>query len=127
MSGQTPHAITIRVKTAYVSEESDPEANRYAFIYTIRIRNEGAVGAKLVSRHWIISDAEGREQEVHGVGVVGEQPYLRPGEEYEYTSGTMLETPIGSMRGHYQFTADDGTAFEAPIPAFTLSHPHMIH
>lgn len=127
MSGKTPYSIAIKVKTAYISDESDPESNRYAFVYTIRLRNEGGVGAKLVSRHWTISNADGNEQQVHGTGVVGEQPHLKPGEEYEYTSGTILETPIGSMRGYYQFMADDGTAFEAEIPVFTLSHPHMIH
>jgi ApaG protein len=101
--------------------------NRFVFAYTITIRNEGNQSAKLLTRHWIINDANGNVQEVHGEGVVGEQPYLKPGESFQYTSGTVIETPVGSMEGSYQMLSEDGTPFDADIPAFTLSLPNKLH
>jgi ApaG protein len=121
------HAIAIAVDTRFLADESAPEDGRYVFAYTIRIRNEGTVPARLVSRHWIITDANGRVQEVRGDGVVGEQPHLAPGESFEYTSGAVLETGLGTMRGSYQMRSDDGTDFEAPIDPFTLSIPRTLH
>ncbi|MCS7101463.1 MAG: Co2+/Mg2+ efflux protein ApaG [Burkholderiaceae bacterium] len=111
----------------YLPEQSAPEANRYVFAYTVTIRNTGEVAAQLISRHWIITDGEGRVQEVRGPGVVGEQPLLQPGEAFQYTSGCPLPTPVGSMRGSYQCVAADGTEFEAPIPEFVLSVPRALH
>lgn len=121
------YKIRVEVSTTYVAAQSDPEQNRYVFAYTVTIQNEGTVAARLLARHWIITDANGRQQEVRGEGVVGEQPYLRPGEGFQYTSGTMIDTPVGTMRGSYQMLADDGTEFEAPIAAFTLSVPRVLH
>jgi ApaG protein len=127
MTEASPYNTTVKVKTAYIPEQSDPESERYVFAYTITIRNEGSLPAKLLTRHWIITNADGKTQEVRGDGVVGEQPYLRPGEGFEYTSGTMLETPVGSMQGSYQMIADDGQEFECQIAPFTLSMPHKLH
>ncbi len=125
---QTPaHNIAVEVETAYVEEQSDPGNDRYVFAYTVTIRNQGAVAAKLLTRHWIITDANGETQEVRGEGVVGEQPHLNPNEGFRYTSGTVLDTPVGSMRGSYQMLGDDGERFEAEIPAFTLSVPRILH
>ena len=121
------YLIDIQANTSYIAEQSLPEDERYVFAYTITIRNEGSMPAKLLTRHWIITNADGKTQEVRGDGVVGEQPYLRPGEGFEYTSGTMLETPVGSMQGSYQMIADDGQEFECPIAPFTLSMPHKLH
>jgi len=121
------HLIEVDVKTAYVSAQSTPEANRYVFAYTITITNAGTIAAKLVTRHWVITDANNKVQEVRGEGVVGEQPYLVPGMSFQYTSGTMIETPVGSMRGSYQMVAEDGTKFDAEIPSFTLSMPRTLH
>ena len=118
---------TVSVETAYLPEESDPDNHRFAFSYTITIRNEGEVPAKLLSRHWIITDADGKVNEVRGMGVVGEQPHLKPGEGFRYTSGTVLDTPVGSMHGSYQMIADDGNEFEAQISPFTLSMPRILH
>jgi ApaG protein len=119
--------IQVDVQTQYIPEQSDPEQDRYVFSYTITIRNEGSVPAKLLTRHWIITNADGKTQEVRGDGVVGEQPHLKPGDGFRYTSGTVLETPVGSMQGSYQMVADDGVNFEAEIAPFTLSMPHTIH
>jgi len=124
---QPGYDIKVDVETQYLEEQSAPEQNRYVFAYTITISNEGQVPARLLTRHWIITDANGKEQEVKGDGVVGEQPYLKPGQGFQYTSGTMLETPVGSMRGSYQMHADDGVDFNAEIPAFTLSLPNTLH
>jgi len=121
------HNIEVDVETAYLEEQSSPGMNRYVFSYTITIRNEGKISAKLLTRHWIINDANGNVQEVHGEGVVGEQPYLKPGESFQYTSGTVIETPVGSMEGSYQMLGEDGTPFNADIPAFTLSLPNTLH
>jgi ApaG protein len=121
------HEITVDVDTAYVESQSDPEQGRYVFAYTVTIQNTGEVPARLLTRHWVITDSNGKTQEVRGEGVVGEQPYLRPGEGFQYTSGTMIETPVGTMRGSYQMVADDGTEFDAPIRPFTLSVPRVLH
>jgi len=119
--------IDVSVNTAYIPEQSDPAADRYIFAYTITISNNGTETAQLISRHWIITDADNVTQEVKGLGVVGEQPLLRPGESFEYTSGTAMATPVGTMRGSYQMVAEDGNKFEAEIPAFTLSMPRVLH
>ena len=121
------YQISINVDTAYLAEQSDPSADRYVFAYTITIANTGTVAAQLISRHWIITDAENVTQEVKGLGVVGEQPLLRPGESFEYTSGTAMATPVGTMRGTYQMVAEDGNKFDAEIPVFTLSMPRILH
>jgi ApaG protein len=127
MSENNPYDVKVDVKTTYIAEQSDPDTDRYVFAYTVTIHNEGSVAAKLLTRHWIINDANGNVQEVHGEGVVGEQPYLNPGESFQYTSGTVIETPVGSMEGSYQMLAEDGTPFDAQIPAFTLSLPNKLH
>ena len=121
------HHIEIAVRTAYIPAQSAPENNRYVFAYTITITNSGSTPAKLLTRHWVITDANEKTQEVRGEGVVGEQPYLVPGTSFEYTSGTILETPVGVMRGTYQMVTDDGTRFDAEIPPFTLSVPRTLH
>jgi ApaG protein len=115
------HQIEVSVLAKHLPEQSEPDANRYAFAYTVRIHNTGRVAARLLNRHWLISDGDGRVLEVRGAGVVGEQPHLKPGESFQYTSGTIIETPVGSMRGSYEMVADDGTRFEAQIPAFSLT------
>ena len=119
--------ISVEVETTYLEHQSEPGDHRYVFAYTITIRNEGAVSAKLLTRHWIITDSNGQVQEVKGEGVVGEQPYLRPGQGFRYSSAASLETPVGSMQGSYQMIADDGAHFDAPIPAFRLAIPGMLH
>jgi ApaG protein len=119
--------ISVSVNTAYLAEQSDPSSDRYVFAYTVTISNTGTVAAQLISRHWIITDAENVTQEVKGLGVVGEQPLLRPGESFEYTSGTAMATPVGSMHGTYQMVAEDGNKFDAEIPVFTLSMPRVLH
>lgn len=121
------YQISVSVNTTYLAEQSDPSADRYVFAYTITIANSGTVAAQLISRHWIITDAENVTQEVKGLGVVGEQPLLRPGESFEYTSGTAMATPVGTMHGTYQMVAEDGNKFEAEIPLFTLSMPRVLH
>ena len=123
----SPYHVDVKARTAYIADQSDPENNRYVFAYTITITNTGKVAAQLVSRHWIITDASNKVQEVRGKGVVGEQPHLRPGESFEYTSGSAIATPVGTMKGSYQMIADDGTQFDAPIPEFTLSMPRVLH
>ncbi len=119
--------IRIQVATSYVDDQSEPESDRYVFAYTITISNSGNIAAQLISRHWIITDANGKVQEVNGDGVVGEQPYLNPGEEFRYSSGAVLETPVGAMQGIYRMEADDGIGFDAPIPPFTLAVPGLLH
>ncbi|MCZ7566678.1 MAG: Co2+/Mg2+ efflux protein ApaG [Burkholderiales bacterium] len=121
------YAISVSAQTQYLDDQSDEAAGRFVFAYTITIRNTGRVAAQLISRHWVITDARNQVQEVRGLGVVGEQPRLRPGEAFEYTSGTALATPVGTMRGAYQMIAEDGTKFDAPIPEFTLSIPRVLH
>jgi len=127
MSEQERYSITVAVQTQFLQDQSAPDDNRYAFSYTIRIENIGAVAARLISRHWIITDANGKVQEVRGDGVVGENPWLRPGDDFQYTSGAVLETSVGTMRGSYHMLADDGRRFDAAIPQFTLSIPRTVH
>jgi len=127
MDAQKNYEITVTAVAQYVADQSDEVEGRYVFAYTITIRNTGTVAAKLLSRHWVITDATNKTQEVRGEGVVGEQPFLRPGESFEYTSGAAILTPVGTMRGSYQMHAEDGTAFEAPIAEFILSMPRVLH
>ena len=127
METENNHRIVVEVETSYVEGQSEPDNERYVFSYTITIRNEGGQPAQLLSRHWIITDAHGNIQEVKGDGVVGEQPHLNPGEGFQYTSGAMISTPVGSMRGSYQMVADDGDEFDAEIPPFTLAIPRTLH
>lgn len=121
------YQFEIAVDARFLDEQSAPEECRFVFAYTIRIRNQGKQPARLLGRHWLITDGNGNVREVQGEGVVGEQPLLRPGEGFEYTSGAVLETDIGTMHGSYDMLADDGTRFAAPIPAFTLSIPRTLH
>jgi ApaG protein len=127
MTDQLANQVDIEVETHYIEEQSLPEEDRYVFAYTITIRNNGEQPAKLLNRHWVITDGDGNTQEVRGEGVVGEQPHIDPGDSFRYTSGTVLETPVGTMEGSYHMLADDGTEFEAMIPVFTLSLPHTLH
>ena len=127
MSENPVYAIEVAAATQYLAEQSDEAASRYVFAYTITIRNAGAVAAQLISRHWIITDAQGLVQEVRGLGVVGAQPLLEPGQSFEYTSGAAIATAVGTMKGAYQMVAADGTRFEAQIPEFTLSVPRVLH
>lgn len=127
MAEGNKYEISVSVNTTYLAEQSDPSADRYVFAYSITISNTGTVAAQLISRHWIITDAENVVQEVKGLGVVGEQPLLRPGESFEYTSGTALATPVGTMHGTYQMVAEDGNKFDAEIPRFTLAMPRVLH
>ena len=119
--------ITVEPVVQYLEDQSDEAAHRYVFAYRMTIRNTGSEPAQLISRHWVITDANGKVQEVRGLGVIGEQPRLAPGERYQYTSGTEIATPVGTMRGSYQMVADDGTRFDANIPEFTLSVPRVLH
>lgn len=121
------HAISVEVAPRFLDDQSMPEDGRFAFAYSIRIRNEGQVAARLVRRHWRITDGNGRVEQVDGEGVVGEQPRLRPGEEFRYTSGVMLETEHGTMQGHYDMVAEDGTEFAATIEPFVLAIPRTLH
>ncbi len=127
MANSKKYQITVTARPQYVAEQSAPDSERYVFAYTITLENVGTVTAQLISRHWLITDGNANVQEVRGLGVVGEQPLLQPGEKYEYTSGCQLDTPVGIMRGSYQMVAEDGTAFEAEIPAFTLAIPRVLH
>ena len=127
MAAAKKYDITVTTRTTYVPEQSDTERGRYVFAYTITLKNTGTVAAQLISRHWIITDANNQVQEVRGLGVVGEQPKLAPEQTFEYTSGTAIATPVGTMRGTYQMVGDDGSEFEAPIPEFTLSIPRILH
>jgi ApaG protein len=127
MASNKKYEITVTVRTAYIPDQSDAEAERYVFAYTINIKNTGSVAAQLISRHWIITDANELVQEVRGLGVVGEQPLLKPDESFEYTSGAAIATPVGTMQGSYQMVAEDGLQFDAPIAEFTLSIPRVLH
>ena len=127
MANERRYEITVSASVKYLPEQSDEKSGRYVFAYTISIRNSGNATAQLISRHWVITDSQGLVQEVRGLGVVGAQPVLRPGEQHEYTSGTSIATPVGTMRGSYQMVAEDGTRFEAAIPEFTLSVPRVLH
>jgi len=127
MAEQKKYEASVSAQTQYLADQSDEAVNRFVFAYTINIRNTGNVAAQLISRHWIITDSRNQVQEVRGLGVVGAQPLLKPGESFEYTSGTAIGTAVGTMRGSYQMVAEDGTQFEAPIPEFTLSVPRVLH
>lgn len=127
MAQEKHYDIAVSATTQYLADQSDEAADKYVFSYTIRIRNEGNATAQLISRHWIITDARGQVQEVRGLGVVGAQPRLQPGESFEYTSGTSIATPVGTMRGTYQMVGEDGSRFDAQIPEFTLSVPRVLH
>ena len=124
---QGKYRIEVTAKAFYVPDQSDPDKNHYVFGYKIRVTNVGEVAAQLVSRHWLITDSNHRVEEVRGLGVIGQQPTLQPGESFEYTSGCPLATPVGTMKGEYQMVAEDGTQFEARIPEFTLSVPRVLH
>jgi len=124
---ESRYRIEVDAQSVYVEDQSDPAEQRYLFAYTITIRNTGRVTAQLLSRHWLITDADGNEQEVRGEGVVGEQPTLAPGEGFRYTSAALLPTPVGTMQGSYQMRAEDGTEFEAPIAPFGLRMSGMLH
>jgi ApaG protein len=121
------YEITVSPKVTFLAEQSDPDKNHFVFAYTITVTNTGSVAAQLVSRHWVITDADQRVQEVKGQGVVGKQPVLKPGESFEYTSGTSIATPVGTMCGSYQMLAEDGLEFDVPIASFTLSIPRTLH
>lgn len=127
MNQDSEHRIEVDVATDFVDGQSEPDRDRYVFSYTITISNTGQVPAKLLTRHWLITDANGNVQEVRGDGVVGEQPYLEPGEEFRYSSGAVLNTPVGAMQGSYQMIADDGRRFDAAIEPFTLAVPGLLH
>ncbi len=127
MAEPEKYEITVTVKTTYIADQSDEAAGRHVFAYTVSIFNSGSVAAQLISRHWIITDAHEKVQEVRGLGVIGQQPRLKPGESYDYTSGTAIATPVGTMRGSYQMVAEDGVVFDAPVPQFTLSVPRVLH
>ena len=127
MAESKKYEATVSVQARYVEDQSAPEDSRFVFAYTVTIVNTGSVPAQLISRHWIIRDAQNAEQQVRGLGVVGQQPLLKAGERFEYTSGCALNTPIGTMRGSYQMVAEDGTPFEADIPEFTLAMPRVLH
>lgn len=122
----TRREIRVEVATDYLAAESEPAENRFVFSYTITLANTGDIGAQLLSRHWIITDADGEVREVHGEGVVGEKPHLKPGGGFRYTSGAVLATPVGTMEGSYQWLADDGIAFDAHIPLFRLAIPGLL-
>ena len=119
--------INIEILPTYIAEQSDPSSDHYVFSYTVTIRNEGKKSARLLTRHWVITDGDGQVQEVRGDGVIGEQPHLSPGEDFKYTSGTFMNTPVGTMRGSYQMITDSGETFEAEIPNFTLAVPNTLH
>ena len=127
MSNTANHGIRVSVKAEYVPEQSSPKSHRYVFAYTVRIENEGKGPAQLRSRHWIITDGDGKIEEVRGPGVVGQQPLLRPGEHFEYTSGCVLGTPRGEMRGTYQMFRPDGSTFDATIAPFALALPYSLN
>jgi len=127
MAEDKRYEVSVSPQAQYLADQSDEPAGRFVFAYTITLRNTGTVPAQLISRHWIITDANSQVQEVRGLGVVGEQPLLAPGESFQYTSGAAIATPVGTMRGSYQMVATDGTRFEAAIPEFTLSVPRILH
>lgn len=127
MAESKKYEITVVPRSAYLGDQSDPSRNQYAFAYTITLTNTGSVAAQLLSRHWVITDSDHNVQEVKGLGVVGQQPLLKPGESFEYSSGANLATAVGTMRGAYQMMAEDGQAFDAEIPVFTLSVPRILH
>ena len=127
MMSDSTNKINVEIMPAYIADQSDPSNDHYVFAYTVTIRNEGNKPARLLTRHWIITDGDGQVQEVRGEGVIGEQPRLSPGEYFEYTSGTFMNTPVGTMHGSYQMITDSGETFDAEIPNFTLAVPNTLH
>lgn len=127
MSNVKHYECTVKVEVTFIPDQSDVENNRYAFAYHVIITNTGNIAAQLISRHWIVTEADGEKQEIKGLGVVGAQPLLNPNEQYEYTSGTVINTPMGEMHGTYQMVAEDGTQFDAIIPVFSLCMPRVLH
>ena len=127
MENKQQNQVKVAAEVFYIDEQSEPQVNRFVFAYKITIHNNGTEAAKLTHRHWHITDANGKEEEVHGEGVIGKQPYLKPGESFEYSSGTILETPVGAMQGYYDMTSDDGSQFKADIAPFTLFVPGSLH
>jgi ApaG protein len=127
MADSLQNNIKVDVETRYIEEQSNPEQNYFVFAYTITIQNQGQQTAQLLTRHWVITDSNHKVQEVRGDGVVGEQPILKPGEQFVYTSGTMLETSVGTMKGSYQMESADGSKFDATIEEFVLSAPRILH
>ena len=127
MESAKKYEVSVSTAARYIADQSDEAKDRFVFSYTVTIHNAGTVPAQLISRHWVITDARNQVQEVRGLGVIGAQPLLKPGENFEYTSGTALTTPVGTMRGSYQMVAEDGTQFDAAIPEFTLSVPRVLH
>ena len=127
MESESRYRIEISAQSLYLEEQSEPEEDRFVFAYTVTIRNVGGVAAQLLTRHWVITDANGHVEEVHGEGVVGKQPRLEPGEGFQYTSAAAISTPVGAMQGSYRMQADDGESFDAEIPAFGLSIPSALH
>ena len=127
MADSKKYEIQVSTQVEYIPDQSSEEQDRYVFAYTITITNTGSIAAQLISRHWVITDAGNSVQEVRGLGVVGEQPLLKPGESFEYTSGSAIATPVGTMKGSYQMVAEDGTKFDAQIAEFTLSMPRVLH
>ena len=121
------YQMTVTVKTQYLEDQSDPDRSHYVFAYAVTIKNTGSIASQVISRHWVITDANNHVQEVRGLGVVGHQPLLQPGEQFEYTSGTTLATPQGTMHGEYFCVAEDGEQFESAIPEFVLSLPRTLH
>ena len=127
MTSAKHYECTVTVETVFMPEQSDVELNRYAFAYHVKIINTGNIAAQLISRNWVIADANGELQEVKGLGVIGAQPLLKPNEHFEYTSGTVINTPMGKMHGTYQMVAEDGEKFNATIPSFVLTMPRVLH
>ena len=127
MNDEKKYSMSVTAQASYLPDQSDEDNDQYVFAYTIRITNSGSIAVKVMSRHWIITDADSQVQEVRGMGVVGEQPTIPPGKSFEYTSGSSLNTIVGTMRGTYQVVAEDGHKFEATIPEFTLSVPRVLH
>jgi ApaG protein len=127
MENDDKYLVNITARVSYLADQSDEAGGRFVFAYTILLNNAGQVPVQLISRHWIITDANHHVQEVRGQGVVGEQPRLNPGQSFEYSSGTVLATQVGTMSGSYRMLAEDGTEFDAPIPQFVLSVPRVLH
>lgn len=127
MTDPNTYRIEVHALPQFIPDQSDPQENRYVFAYTMTISNIGQAAAQLISRHWIITDARNQVQEVRGLGVIGEQPLLKPGQKYQYTSGCVLNTPVGTMKGNYQMVAEDGAQFQAEIPEFVLALPGALH
>lgn len=127
MQDSSRYRVHVAVQVRYLADQSDEADERYVFSYTISITNQGEQAVQLIARHWLITDANGHVQEVSGRGVVGEQPLIQPGQRYEYSSGTVLATPVGTMSGSYRMQVADGGSFSVPVPQFVLSVPRTLH